>query len=115
MMTEAEAKTKFCPLTRTVIAGSRVAMGGPSASPAFNVLEDAGSGEIIYRVRCIGSACMAFRWAPDATIILKDGAVALVDRDDAALADDRSYARLNLGRRENSGRRGYCGAFGNPR
>jgi hypothetical protein len=56
-MTEEEAKTKWCPFARYVETDSET---GETASPAYNrdsiVIESPAC-------LCIGSACMAWRWA----------------------------------------------------
>ena len=49
MMTEAEAKTKWCPMVRFVMQ---------SGGAAYNRSEDGGP---IIRTACIASACMAWR------------------------------------------------------
>lgn len=48
MMTEAEAKTKWCPMARVVAAGH-------SSGNTFT------DGKSVDYVKCIGSACMAWR------------------------------------------------------
>lgn len=67
-MTEAEAKTKWCPFARVV--SSQV--GTETVFPAANraaIRHDSGALEFNANpesARCIGSACMAWRWTRDA-------------------------------------------------
>jgi len=59
-MTEEEAKTKWCPYAR--LGSSTSGLGGFNRfiSPAREADFDG--------TRCVGSACMAFRWSPDTTL-----------------------------------------------
>jgi hypothetical protein len=71
-VTEDEAKTKWCPFAREI---------GDPGYPASN--RDY-SGKPY--TKCIASACMAFRWAPDAHITLGSRS-AIVGAEDAGLAE----------------------------
>jgi len=59
-MTENEAKTKWCPFARTVIA----ARGG-NGSPAQNRVQEAATGKDVSLEKCLGAACMAWRQVPN--------------------------------------------------
>jgi hypothetical protein len=95
-MTEDEAKTKWCPFAR---------VGGPMQSiaegtsynrwPGSDGTTEAMLGEN-HITLFIGSACMAFRWLPDATATLS------------------GHTITNLTERAHSGRLGYCGLAGKP-
>ena len=58
-MTEAEAKTKWCPFARTIISD-----GADDCGPhnRFGIGEPDDSGWDSVEFRCIASACMAWRW-----------------------------------------------------
>jgi hypothetical protein len=99
-MTEKEAKQKWCPFARcfafdgraTFAMGNRIIKEGDGFSS--NELNPAGS-------RCIGSACMAWRWGrepvdfkADARVVVKEG--------------DRSKIKIEYGHPEVTGE-GYCG------
>jgi hypothetical protein len=73
-MTEDEAKTKWCPFARVSLAGTKLQI-----SPHNRAEADHGS-----RVdsvpnppyaRCLGSACMAWRWAQEPLPAVVDDAV----------------------------------------
>lgn len=55
-MTEAEAKTKWCPFAR--VAGQ---MGGEAEGTSFNRWTSGAAGGAADPAACIGSACMAWR------------------------------------------------------
>ena len=94
LLTEAEARTKWCPHTRGIYSGS-----------AFNRLGELSPGnpaELNPEVcRCIASDCMAWRWgewAPtDVHTITEDGRPMVVQVEDRARPT-----------------RGYCGLAGRP-
>lgn len=59
MITEDEAKEKWCPAARVLVATPDVKGTGN------RVVHDVGLGESNpNQARCIGSACMAWRWLP---------------------------------------------------
>ncbi len=63
-MTEEEAKTKWCPHKRVAIVSEDLS----ECTPAHNQVEfDARPelGKYAVHYRCIGSACMAWRWLDD--------------------------------------------------
>lgn len=55
MLSEAEAKTKWCPLVRVTMTG--FAGGGRGPHPAVNRTDGVGTS-------CQGAACMFWRWGP---------------------------------------------------
>lgn len=57
-MTEDEAKTKWCPMSRTV-RGMNVGM---VVSNFNRVWDEKGGPEILPATNCIGSGCMMWRW-----------------------------------------------------
>lgn len=89
LLTEAEAKTKWCPHSRIVRREESVPGNGGNDLVA-GVNRDALGGrngpDFPYSCRCITSACMAWRW--------------------------ESYRGVRVGIGDE--RRGFCGAFGIP-
>jgi len=66
-MTEYEAKTKWCPFVRTLIAESRDPNGAPNIIHPQGAMNRVGvvgeDGSLAPRSSlCIGSECMAWRW-----------------------------------------------------
>lgn len=57
-ITEAEAKTRWCPFARIVGAIDHII---PDDQAAFNRIHNRGEGQIPPSSLCIGSACMAWR------------------------------------------------------
>lgn len=74
MITEDEAKTKWCSVGSAGVA-TLIATGRTEPQSGFIP-------------KCIGSACMMFRWADDTRILLGNGSEALIDREDADIAGD---------------------------
>lgn len=68
-MTEAEAKTKWCPFART-LENDTVRVGGVATPVAASInrevgnYDNSGNETVLFhgRHRCIASACMAWRW-----------------------------------------------------
>ncbi len=99
-MTEEEAKTKWCPFARVLDWASE----SPSIDIPAQMMFAAANRYLAPNndmPRCIGSACMAFRWLPDVTAVLSGNTV-IVDPDDADLLEgcwwDGRYAKSDLGR-----------------
>lgn len=100
ILTEVEAKQRWCPYAfpatrepeerRGFFAGVR--------SLAINRYE---AGEPIHACRCIGSKCMAWRWA-------------LVEIDFATKGPVTQGTPLGMVSYERSTTRGYCGLAGKP-
>jgi hypothetical protein len=67
-MTEEEAKTKWCPFARPVVAREQDGkVHIDAASPVHNRYSmDVGQFKIPSGATCAGSACMAWRWLPKA-------------------------------------------------
>lgn len=84
MMTEDEAKTKWCPLANA--HGDSMLRG---TEPSGKLVRD------WQHTLCIGSACMAWRWLPEMSI--KDGILHAGDVIGGQPVE-----------------MGYCGAFGKP-
>lgn len=63
MLTEAEAKTKWCPMAR-IISGSvdQGVSDYDTRQPTLNVIVDPENGNRNYIGRCAGSVCMMWRW-----------------------------------------------------
>jgi len=93
MMTEDEAKTKWCPMARNLGTLLQAAKPGDKDYVVACGSQNRGyaMGGPLYNSLCIGSACMAWRWArePDP-------------------ADDHPFIEKFVSVR------GYCGAFGRP-
>lgn len=94
LLTEEEAKTKWCPQMRqpqfvmtTIQGASPVVVGGSNADQ---------DGMRFPRHNCIASACMAWRWWDAAGPLCSDEGRPLEDAPDP------------------SARRGYCGLAGKP-
>lgn len=108
-MTEEEAKTKWCPFARVLVESAEEETASPVAGA--NRLETRGSGEpdLEWKTpRCIGSACMAWRWTERGRVeALAPGA-----------GRYRMYARENdvpLGYQKRPvPDEGYCGLAGSP-
>lgn len=98
-MTEEEAKTKWCPFAR--VGSSTSGLGG------FNRFIEpvaAGSDE---KVRCIGSACMAWRWdGKDDGVLVRE----ITKTDGEPIEDAPPGFRWRFGR-TNSDRTTPCGLF----
>ena len=63
-MTEEEAKTKWCPFVRGVFGKNQNDSFDLKSNTVHNrVLLDTGDVGIHPAINCIGSACMAWRWA----------------------------------------------------
>ena len=57
-MTEAEAKTKWCPMVRATYFDQAVGLWtGPANAQSMGKV-----GDLLYGGKCIGSACMMWRW-----------------------------------------------------
>lgn len=94
-MTEAEAKTKWCPMYRSSTSDNRPWVWNPGGQP---------SGEISMRAAgCIGSACMAWRWA-------------VMSHDGSSFQTCASKLRADLlsGENPNLITDAYCGLAGKP-
>lgn len=97
MLTESEAKQRWCPFARVT---------NPWNRPGFNRYEDAGGHQSsTTEAACIGSACMAWRWAESIggeivwTEVVNNGTV---------------YAKPT-GLKHEAPTQGYCGLAGKPR
>lgn len=78
LMTEDEAKAKWCPLARyTSVRGQGINRWIDDGDVTMSPLP----------ARCIGSACMAFRWAPNQLHHMPDGQAVVVDKGDEDLFD----------------------------
>lgn len=115
-MTEGEAKTKWCPFVRVVVASHTGRSGARN-----RVVETADTGEIervlvegLAGAHCIGSACMA--WRPDTTS--PRFGVALDDREEEVWSWDPIEAGQYEGRvkvrRLDADSKGHCGLAGPP-
>lgn len=104
MLTEQEAKTKWCPLARGVWRMEH-ADGGSSTN---YTLQAANRGEgYVANSRCIGSACMAWRLSNETRTLLRDDAHPGPEWERGD--EDRiGKTPVVLWKRK----RGYCGAFG---
>ena len=79
-MTEEEAKTKWCPFVRGVFGKNQNDSFDLKSNTVHNrVLLDTGDVGIHPAMNCIGSACMAWRWA---TINTRCEIQAVPDRPD---------------------------------
>ena len=98
-MTETEAREKWCPMARTP---SMVGMDGDPCGGGYPAINRRPGGRLPPPApcRCIASACMAWRWAPD-----DDDWV----DEQIRVPGAPSYTTQNV-----PPRRGYCGAFGRP-
>lgn len=96
LRTEEEATQCWCPFARTIDGHPGNAEGAGAYAAAVNRGVPEHWAE---HIRCIGSACMAFRWAPDADV--KQSGL-LIDEEDAHLATDAwwdgKYWRTNTDR-----------------
>lgn len=86
LLTEEEAKTKWCPQARS---------GEPDEGSGWNRYKDHGC-------CCIASECAAWRWCPDAVLELRDGQSLVVDVEDIDFLRngvwwDGRYAKRNDG------------------
>jgi hypothetical protein len=63
LLTEEEAKTKWCPFAR--VAGTGVAYASTPHAEAWPVTVNRGGQGERDEVCCIASACMAWRWADE--------------------------------------------------
>jgi hypothetical protein len=99
-LTEAEAKTKWCPQAR-IIAGE-VSLGGKvsfqGGQTAFNVAMDTDNGNRSYMGVCAGSACMMWRWHEPWTSSTEEG--------------QGGDLVLRLSRKPGEPKRGFCGLAG---
>lgn len=109
-MTEQEAKTKWCPFARAAGAkkeGTEIKMAD---APAFNRLAMYGDSErpsLHPTVLCIGSHCMAWRWAAFTEFSVREAASkAIAESMVADLATFENSAPMVVG--------GYCGLAGKP-
>lgn len=84
-LTEEEAKTKWCPEARMLVDATGYGAGNRFSGQQHPLF--------VAQTRCIGSACMAWRWHGDSPAFQGAG------------PDDE----LNP-----AGRRGYCGKAGVP-
>lgn len=70
MMTEADAKTKWCPFSRPVMPRTEDC-GFQAGNRDYDRTDGAPSGAVAIAGplnNCIGSACMAWRWHPSLSI-----------------------------------------------
>lgn len=74
MMTEDEAKTRWCPFVRVTASPEEWHTNRPTFAEVHNKGFDL----------CIGSACMAFRWHPDAEVKQEN---LFLDEQDVGLAE----------------------------
>lgn len=93
MMSEAEAKEKWCPQARAILAGRKEDKGPLQVSDqktSYNmVLDQTKKGAKDFYVKCIGAGCMAWRWAEKSAL-------------EVPMTGDVMA------------RKGYCGAYGKP-
>lgn len=85
IVTEEEAKTKWCPESRVADSAEDLA---PSSNRIYN-----GEGKVDIDCRCIASACMAWRWYRPPP-----------DLSDTEIGYNATYSKPN----------GYCGKAGKP-
>lgn len=109
MLTEDEAKTKWCPFARMLLVdeinGTRHAT--TPAISGFNRtgVQGCGSNSDQAESRCVGSACMAWRWSVRPGLYDKD------NPENGPLERGVTYAPHEWFRKEGSG---YCGLAGRP-
>lgn len=109
MMTEDEAKTKWCPMSRNAVAV------GPAGDIEVADNRLPGTGEARGMPVCIGSACMMWRWGePDREKFW----VSLDGKPEELWSWDPTtngtYGQRVKVRKSTEGRKGYCGLAGNP-
>lgn len=115
-MTEDEAKTKWCPFARMLShiysqdGAGRTFEGGYS----YNRSPDHGEGYLPTGAKCIGSACMAWRWN-DMTYDrpLELWSKSKGQRVNSAYSDDADWRPVG-GDSEPPTPQGYCGLAGKP-
>lgn len=108
-MTEAEAKTKWCPHARVVAASKTQAFGAANRAAIMRDERRPDDIEINYspeHSRCIASACMAWRWNPTA-----DQVKAVREAFETHIQDAVRLARAE----QRPAVDGYCGLAGAPR
>lgn len=97
LVTEKEAAEKWCPMGR-YLAVFRGDDGKRECAGSFNRGADDSN---LRSSNCIGSRCMAFRWAPDSTLTLPDGQILILSPADEDLRDgvwwDGRYAKGKSG------------------
>jgi len=104
-MTEKEAKTKWCPFVRFVVGKYDGENEGLCSNRINNVgdLDVQGTGAEANVSRCIGSACMAWRWSGKANIGPTKDNLPWVEGNEA-----EGYTAV-------AEHNGYCGLAGAPR
>lgn len=72
MLTEDEAKAKWCPFARICVSEKD---GSEASVASFNRIAHRQTSNLLtpHAANCIASACMAWRWASPTPIILDDG------------------------------------------
>lgn len=106
LVTEEEAKTKWCSFARTT---------DPSESAAVNRMA---GGRPDPEARCLGSGCMAWRWAAgEAEESLISAIKRYRDETRATLVDAKDYVETHPEYRRSAAppEKGFCGLAGAPR
>jgi hypothetical protein len=117
-MPEDEARTKWCPMARTIAVRDDNADGNFRRVLGWN--DDGGATAGPFPCRCIASACMAWRWADDSMEYQQTKEVAAGEGAPKPDGDGwEEYSRNTMRslvnwRRKRTPTRGYCGAFGRP-
>lgn len=91
IMTEDEARRRWCPFGMQPIAGYAQPSSGLSTSQTYVISGNRAQGDV---PACLASQCMAWRWKDPK--VLRE-----IDLVTADVVDEQP-------------RRGYCGAFGRP-
>ncbi|WP_188260695.1 hypothetical protein [Azospirillum tabaci] len=130
LMTEEEARTKWCPMARVAIqnvaSDMAVLTGSSPIHPVGNratlIAGRARQCDTATGSRCIGSECMAWRWVGDANLWVSEtcptcngkGTVPFASGgyEDCTTCD--GDGRVNGRFEPNPKRVGFCGAFGKP-
>lgn len=109
MMTEEEAKTKWCPFARVSMRDAE----GRTTRPRNRVVELNKQGAVAHEfssnlvgARCIASACMAWRFGEQLCRHKERGTLHALCAMDPGMSDHASYELEPL--------KGYCGLAGQP-
>ncbi len=121
MLTEDDARQRWCPHARVAFyAPHATSDEGPAAvnrdTPDPAAKFDEYRANVHAATRCVGSACLAWRWAPMPRMVVSRDS--LTDADLAVLADP-SWGGVIEYRRDGDlpqtvTRLGYCGLAGKP-